>query len=237
MAITLNFGSTKQNPGIGTGFTYNRSMTAGTHGVLEVTAAAGGGGYGAPTVSDSSSTAWTIIEKRNAANTVIGFFAYRENLPSGLTSVTVGSLASGAITYGFSEWSGVATSSSVDQNPGGTTGANPLSTGSITNTDANCLIIALGASDDSNNLAWASNAGWTTRWEEPDTNTTNAGKVIYQIASGSTGPFSATMDYPAATANDVAIILSFKPGSSAPPSLLGESLTSQTFLSMSRGFR
>jgi hypothetical protein len=220
VAITLNFGSTKQNPGVGTGFTYSRSMTAGTHALLEVTAA-GAGAYGAPAVSDSSSTAWTIVEKRNAANTVIGFFAYRENLPSGITSVTVSSLASGAITYGFSEWNGVATSSSVDQNSGGTTGANPLSTGSITNVDANCLVVVIGGSDDSLTSAWSANAGWTTRWEEGDTNTTNAGKCLYQIASSNTGPFSATMDYPPATSNDVAIIMSFKPGAAAPAATAG----------------
>lgn len=210
MAITLNFGSTKQSPGVVTGFTYSRAMTAGVLALLEVTAA-GGGPYGAPTVSDSSATAWTVVEKRNAANTVLGFFAYRANLPSGITSVTVSGLASGAVSYGFSEWNSVATTSPVDQNPGGTTGANPLSTGAITNVDANCLIVALGSSDDSNNLAWAANAGWTTRWEEPDTTVSNAGKVIYQISTGSTGPFSATMDYPPATVNDVAIIMSFKP--------------------------
>jgi hypothetical protein len=218
VAITLNFGSTKQNPGIGTGFTYSRAMTSGTHALLEVTAGSAGA-YGAPAVSDSSSTAWTIVEKRNAANAVIGFFAYRENLPSGITSVTVSSLASGAITYGFSEWNGVATSSSVDQSLSAT-GANPLSTGSITNVDANCLVVAIGGSDDSSTSAWSANAGWTTRWEEGDTNTTNAGKCIYQIASSNTGPFSATMDYPPAIANDVAIIMSFKPapaGSAATP--------------------
>jgi len=169
-------------------------------------------------VKDNLNDSLTIVSSTLSADNSRVWIAY-EIAPSGVTSVIAsGSAASTFATYNLTEWSGVAASSPLDQSHAAT-GANPLATGSITNTNANDLIIAVGVSDDASTTAWdnTANTGWTVEWNTGDSNTGTAGNSIYRIASGSTGPFSATMNYPPATTVDASLIVSFLPSGAGPP--------------------
>jgi len=214
-----------QNTGsAGTGFTITYTPAAGNLIVVSVSSGVATGDPLPTAVKDNLNNSLSIVSSVLSADNQRAWVAY-EIAPSGVTSVTAsGSAASTFATYNLTEWSGVASSSPLDQNHSAT-GANPLSTGSITNTNANDLNIAVGVSDDASLTSWdnSANTGWTVEWQTGDSSTGTPGNLLYQIASGSTGPFSATMNYPPATSVDVSLIVSFLPAGGAParvPSML-----------------
>lgn len=194
------------------------AFTAGKHGIVS------GSIYGTTvSVVDSSSTAWTVVKVADAGPNLV-FVAYRENMPSGITSVTPTSDNSGA--YGavwVDEWSGVATSSSQDGSAvtavNNTTPVNSLATGNLTATDPNCLIYAVGSGDDGSNTAWNTSlaGGWTEIGQEPDTTSSHAAQVLYTIASGSTGPFARTFSYPPGDSQMCTLLVAFKPAAGGAP--------------------
>lgn len=163
-------------------------------------------------LSDSSGAgSWTVLTSPNG-NNKYSFIAFKENIASGITTVTINAAGSSNFyCVSADEFSGGATTSSQDKTTGAT-GARPLSTGSITNTgNPNDLIIAVANSDDSGSSAWVANSGWTTFAEEGDSTVHVCSKSIFQIASSNTGPWSATFDYPIEATAGSAIIASFVP--------------------------
>lgn len=224
MTITrFGTGSGKQSFVNQSSKTITYSFTAGKHAVVA------GSIYGTTiTVSDSSSTSWTV-QKITDGGPNSAFVAYRENMPSGITSVTVTSdiLAYGAVWV--DEWDGVATSSSQDGSAvtavNNTTPVNSLGTGNITPTDPNCLIYAAGSADDNSTTAWNTSLAsptWTEIGQEADTTASHATQVLFIVASGSTGPFSRTFSYPPGNAQMCTILVAFKPAAGASDTLMGQ---------------
>lgn len=215
-----------QNSGsAGTGFTITYSPTAGNLVTIHCGNGVASGDPLPTSVKDNLNNALTIVSAPLSADNQRAWCAYYI-APSGVTSFTAaGSAASTFATYNLVEWSGNAASSPLDQSHAAT-GASPLNTGSITNTNANNLNIAIGVCDDNSTTAWnnTANSAWTVEFNDGDSATGTPANVLYLIASGSTGPFSATMNYPPATANVASLILSFLPAGSGP----SENLTEQT---------
>jgi hypothetical protein len=171
-------------------------------------------------VTDSSgSGTWVIRQTAASADKVLAFICYKENCGAGITTVTVtvnGDAGSNYAIASAEEYSGVATSSSQDQinSAVGSSEPTPLSTGSITNADANDLLIACCGSDDSVNGTWTvgGSTPWTDSHDEGDTSAHHASKGVFRIVAGSTGPFNATFSYNVETVEAAAIIVSFKEG-------------------------
>jgi hypothetical protein len=183
-----------------------------------------------PTVTGSSGGAW------NVRNNVIGAsgkwfnatIAYRENAPAGMTSVTIGNLdATGNfITAKSEEFSGVATSNSLDTAATGggqvnSSNAGPtgtLASGNMTTGNSGSLVIGICCSDDSANSSWASTLnGFTSMLAEGNSNSFQVAQSVFQVAAGSTGPFSLTWVYSAGSDQIVGILCSFLPQSVASP--------------------
>jgi len=179
----------------------------------------------APTVTDSASGSWA--EKRKVASNGAGAgievatVIYSENRAA-ITSVT---LTWGNTTYAnfaLDQWAGVITSGSFDsqQSADGVASTNAWGSDNLTNTDQNCLIYGAAVANDSANLPWTAPGGsWTEIFNEPDTTTKLASEAIFQIASGSTGPFSATFTYTGMSSGSYAgasTLVSFKPLLQAP---------------------
>src|SRR6185369_7703423 len=128
-----------------------------TGNLLALMGSFGGSGLGAVTVADNTSTSWTVRSASGPTFGDIAIVAYRENIPSGITSVT---LTFGVTAFGHAtveEFSGVATSSSQDGAAVTATAASPASTlgsGNLTATGTTDLILAAAGADDSANTAW-----------------------------------------------------------------------------------
>lgn len=179
--------------------------------------------------NDSASGSWTTKQIKSTigagANIDFAFVCFRENAGA-ITSATI-TFNNGDGFYGqaaLDQWTGVATSGSFDQmvTAEGAVSTNAWGTGNLTAGDPNCLIYGAADGDDSSTTTWtAPGAPWTEIYQEGDTNSTHASETIFQIASGSTGPFSATFTYLGMASGAFAgasILVSFLPaGGGAPP--------------------
>lgn len=176
---------------------------------------------------DNSATGpntWTLAKTANSAGNQRSWGAYRENAPGDITSVLVTFSSSSCYEEGsVDEWDSIAASPAFDQSSSNV-GARPLNTGNITNTSpGNHLLIAVAAScDDSTGVGWVANGGWTTLFEESDSNAHQAGKGIYKIVTADVGPHSATFDYPPENLQGAALIMSFKSAGAAAAANVGQ---------------
>jgi hypothetical protein len=166
---------------------------------------------GVSTVVDSTSTTWTLKQFTGS----VGFLwiAYRENAPS-ITSVTITLGGSTFSNAKLDQWTGVKTSGAFDAQTtaNGTPGSPTFSTGNHTAGDPNCLILANAYADDNSNQAWTTTLGaWTELGQFGDTTVAIGNQCVYQIASGSTGPFSLTFNYPPNNTTPSTQVISFLP--------------------------
>lgn len=172
------------------------------------------------TVAGNTGGAWTVKLSARSAGGNIAFIAFLLSAPAGITSVTTTMVGAGTCyaVSSIDQYSGVSAFDQINSSVG-TSLPSGRSTGNITNTNSGDLIVAAFGSDDSATTDWDLLAGvastGTLIHNEHDTTAHHASLVYYQIASGSTGPFSATARYPDETAAAAALIVSFTPGSSA----------------------
>ena len=159
------------------------------------------GGFtpGVVSVTDSASGTWTLV--KSEVGLYSAFVAWRENIPSGLTSVTVNGNTSafGFLSIDISEWSGMATASAQDQTNGASGNMAPaaVSSGNITTTNADDLLLTAAASDDIGNTGWSAIGGsgtWTELFQESDSTVHAAGQSGYQIVAA-TGTYNSTQRY------------------------------------------
>jgi len=155
---------------------------------------------GVVSVTDSASGTWTVV--KSEVDIYSAFIAWRENIPSGLTSVTVNGNTSttGLLAVDISEWSGMATASAQDQTNGASGNMAPaaVSSGNITTTNAVDLLLTAACSDGSGTTAWSAIGGsgtWTELFQESDTTIPHAaGQSGYQIVAA-TGTYNSTQRY------------------------------------------
>lgn len=142
-----------------------------------------------------SGTPWTVIWGQVTSDPTRCFIAYRENLPSGITTVSVQPKNGSGVYLGGAVFSfnGGATSSSLDNsNDGGTPGSLPFTVTSLTVGGTGRLVIACGAdSPSSGGTTWTTPSGFFDIANTADSDNDNPVNVVYQVASGS-GPFAPT---------------------------------------------
>lgn len=183
--------------------------------------ATGGGG-------SNVGSAWSIVQSANSASDIRSAIAYLENCPSGILSVLITFINTGTFygNWDVSRWSGVQTSSSLDQQNSSNTGPSP---GSITNGAATDLVLVAGDDDDSTAGSWNAVTNFTEIFQEGDTTAHHATQVVYQIAS-STGPFNPTLTYVGSAATGSGVIVSFKAAAVTDTLIPALSRRSQTFV-------
>ena len=155
----------------------------------------------AVTVADSGSGSWTVKSRIMGVGTGVSrvFVAYREDAAA-VTTVTV--TLSGGTNYGgakLDQFTGVKTSGSFESETtaDGTTASATFGSGNHTTTDPNALVIGAASGDDTSTAAWTTTLGsWTELAQDGNATTSLPWQTIYQIAVGSTGPYSLTWNYP-----------------------------------------
>jgi len=206
--------------GVGTA-TITFTTTASRHLVVLAGAHSNSASDPRPTsISDSGSGSWTVKSKLATVGAGAGinasFVAYSENRAA-ITSVTFNFNTSNYFHLKLDQYSGVKSSGSFDvqQDAEGAVSTNAWSSGNLTASDPNCLIVGAAAGDDSANSTWTAPGGsWTETFQYGDTNTNTAAEGVFQIAAGSTGPFSATFTYLGMSAGGyagVSTLVSFLP--------------------------
>lgn len=205
--------------------TLNTTSTAGNALILVVSIAAGATAK-ISTVTDSAGNTWTVpsaVPNQNPpANFVSGsntYFAMAYALnAAAITSVTVTISASKAFSYNMVEFSGVATSSAVDQSAAvsNSTSTTPLLTPSVVTTNANDLII--GGMSANNNTMTLGTAGYTALTSMVPVGTMK-GVAAYQIVS-STGTYAISWT-PGSNAVSGAGIMAFMAAATPPPTVSG----------------
>jgi len=154
---------------------------------------------------------WTVVQSAAGANHAVAFVAYNQNIGAGVTSVVITN-SGGSTNYWAAvaqEYSGGAQSGGHDQTTAAT-GAKPLNTGNITNTNGDDLVIAVGNYDGGSG-AWL-DQGWP--WMQPYSNDASSHAALHMIQRlgfGSTAAMSATFSNAGETAGGSALIISFKP--------------------------
>jgi trimeric autotransporter adhesin len=224
MGITRVGGSTLAFADATNTFTATYSGTAGN---LLVVGCGCGNGSSDPiptAVKDNLNVNWTIVAGTLSSNIQRSWFAYRANIPAGITSVTATGTANANTYFSFNvtEWSGVDSVTPFDVSVP-TIGADPLTASNLTAARIGNLIMGIGVSDDSAASSWAApSAGWTEEWQEGDTTAHTAAQLIYQIGAN-TGPFSSVFHYLAATAPDGCLLISFNVAAAVAPNVYSDS--------------
>jgi hypothetical protein len=137
-------------------------------------------------VSDTVNGAWSVALKTGASSGRRAAIYYRMNSGAGSLTVTVTLAASEtALSFAVSEWSGIATTSALDQSNEATNfGATSHSHGSITTTGAGVIITSAGLNS---NLTETVAGGFT------EINNGSRAWAQYKISSGvetTTGAFT-----------------------------------------------
>jgi hypothetical protein len=171
-----------------------------------------------PTVSDSGSGTW-VVKSKTGAGTEVAFVCYRENAAS-VTTVSLNLTGGPSNNFGgakLDQYTGVATSASFESQTtaDGSVGSATWASGNHTTTSPNALVVASAVADDSDTQVWTSTLGsWTELAQDGNSTNSVPWQSIFQIAAGSTGPYSITFNYPpmggtgSAGAN---IVVSFAP--------------------------
>jgi len=164
-------------------------------------------------VADSSGTTWSTTLQADD-NQDVAFISDLENDRSGLTSVTVTLDGSGYGHAAVDEWSGVRKygAKSVSVLASANHPASTVASGNLVAADPNCLILGVCGADDSSNTAWNTTLGaWTQIFSDGDSISSHPAQAVYQIASGSTGPFSITWSYPPGNSGMPSVLVAFLP--------------------------
>ena len=196
--------------------TSTTSMTSTSgNALIAIVAIAAGATAKISSITDSAGNAWVVPSaspnQNPPANFVSGsntYFAIAYALnAAAITSITVNISASKVFSYNVVEFSGVATSSAVDQSASSSnsTATSPLLTPSITTANANDLII--GGMSANNNSMTLGSAGYTALTSMVPVSTMK-GVAAYQIVS-STGSYSISWT-PGANAVSGAGIMAFQ---------------------------
>lgn len=180
---------------------------------------------GAVAVNDNvGGQAWTLVWGPLKADNSRFLIAFRENLPSGVTSVTMhpnngGGSYGAVIAFAFS---GGATSAGLDTSNGASTpGPSPWTMQSLTAGAVDYLIIGLAANGAaSGGTTYTTPSGFTDLTNIADVDTHNALEVFYKVATGTTGPFAPVItENGQVTPGDVdGFIASFKVAGGGGPS-------------------
>lgn len=131
------------------------------------------------------------FENVGGASTDFSTIRYIENIAGGAShTVTITTSAGQFSVLNASEYSGVATSSSIDQaNTGSGTGSGALTTASVTTTQADELILCGGTEVESTNSAWTAGASFNLRGNIARADLGDTGFLEDRIVS-STGSYS-----------------------------------------------
>jgi hypothetical protein len=174
-------------------------------------------------VSDNVDGAWTLLTATSAASFLgqQSFIAYHANSSSTAARTVTLTITVGGSSYYLQvqpcEATGVVTSSPVDQSATqvlASGGATITMSPGITTLTANDLIVAVGSNVSGS--AWTSpTTGWTALWSAATSGTSQDGKGVYQVASG-TGTFAPTFTETGGNYLATATIISFKPAAAGP---------------------
>jgi hypothetical protein len=199
----------KDTTAAGTTLAYASNVTAGSFLCMGIRI----GGAGADqtvTVSGTGSETWTrAIHRFDAAFGMVDIW-YMENTASSTAyTVTVTFSTSTTIRMSIHEYSGVATSSSVDQTNSGQGDSVPTSGYDITTTNANDLIFAAMGNQAVDTVS--AESGYTLRVQNPAAPNTRMAVQDQIVSATSTyhGAFSETQDV-GSTPRWIACIASFK---------------------------
>ena len=164
---------------------------------------------------------WTVVQSAAGSNNAKAFVAYNQNIGAGVTSVVITN-SGGSTNYWAAvaqEYSGGAQSGGHDKTASAT-GAKPLNTGNITNTNGDDLVIAVGNYDGGSGV-WL-DQGWP--WMQPysnDAGTHAALQMIQRLGFGSTAAMSATFSNAGETTGGSALIISFPAAGGSSPMFRG----------------
>lgn len=114
-------------------------------------------------VTDNLGGTWTRVATGSAQSFIIVDLYYRENVPSGLTSVTINGNGTLYLSATYTEFAGGATSNSLDSSVTGgslTASGQLITAGPFTPAQDEELIFVLGG-DDSGNFVETAGAGFT----------------------------------------------------------------------------
>ncbi|PYU10259.1 MAG: hypothetical protein DMG37_20930, partial [Acidobacteria bacterium] len=132
---------------------------------------------------------------------------YAENIKVGANTVTVSMSVSGPLRFAISEYSGVATTNSLDVTAGATNVSTAASSGNATTTANGDLLFGTASTADS--VTWTAGAGYTIRDQVPAPPNAKFITEDQIQASGGSASASATLG---ASGNWGMILASFKPG-------------------------
>ena len=193
----------------------------------------------------STPSGWTLAVSYTAPTTKAYLF-YQENCSSGVTSFSATLGGSAAWVVMLAEYSGVATSGSIDQTATDHTGGGSSTTGTITTTTSAQLLIGVIADDD-NDAPFGTPTNSFALLSEAD-NGFAEGCLLERIVS-STGTYSSSMSsgggdsgliasFKAASGGDVTVSASSLTGTGSlpAPTIAGDALFSVSSLAGSSGF-
>jgi hypothetical protein len=192
-----------------------------------------GGTSGVSSVTDNLGGTWTTRTQFSGPGTHVAFIAWRENIPAGITTVTVHGVggASGYVAIAVDEFTDIVTASAQDQTNGGSgaMASAAVSSGNVTTTNAADLLLTAAVSDDNGTTAWNAIGGsgtWTQSFQEADSTTTAPTQTGYQVVL-TTGTYNSTHRYTISTnADDAVVIVALK----AVAQAAGPALMAQTWL-------
>lgn len=198
----------KDTTAAGTTLAYASNVTAGSQLILAMRVG-GAGGDQTTTVTGTGSETWVrAIHRFDAAFGYVDIW-YKENTASSTAyTVTVGFSTSTTIRMSIHEYSGIATSSSLDQTNSGQGDSVPTSGYDITTTSANELIFAAMGNQAIDTVS--AESGYTLRVQNPAAPNTRMAVQDQIVSATSTyhGAFSETQDV-GSTPRWVAVIASF----------------------------
>ena len=160
------------------------------------------------TVSDSNGNTYKKASQLGfTASAVTIALYYAENIKVGANTVTVSMSVSGPLRFAISEYSGVATTNSLDVTAGATNVSTAASSGNATTTANGDLLFGTASTADS--VTWTAGAGYTIRDQVPAPPNAKFITEDQIQASGGSASASATLG---ASGNWGMILASFKPG-------------------------
>lgn len=230
MAYVQSTGADAGGSGTGTSIAFSSNNTAGNTLIF----AARCGGDCTVTVSDSKGNTWTE-DVHLVQTSDLGLLTVwsAPNCAAGANTVTFTFSVVVTSRYLIAEYNGMQTSAILDKKAttdgAGVTSATPTSAATATTTNANDLILGFVVTGGAQGTISAG-SGFTLREATLETSRVALEDKIVT----STGAYTSSFNFTGADTYAIAVV-AYKMLGSTP--IQGEPLTSQTFMSMSRGFR
>jgi len=178
-------------------------------------------------VTDNKGNTYTAVTSAQHANTATDYtqLYYAKNVAAGATTVTV-TFSSGVGNIGIYEYSGLSTTSPLDQVTSNTGASTTPNGGTLTTTPDNELYFAVGADDNGNNSTPTAGGGYTVENHQDDS--ANHERFYTEDRVSAHGSYST--DFTIGASSDWAVIgASFKPSGVTVANLTsGHSETSQS---------